>query len=534
MQEHKPQHRIKLGIRLRLTLVFLACFGVMAVISVLQLRASLLPRFSTLEQRAMSDDMARLIEAFSAELSDLELLTRDWSRWNDLHDFAEHHSKDFLVNVQPASLRNNATSVLAIFDRQGERLAYLSVAPGTDRPRHLDVFADEGPALRAHVLASSSPTPRCGLLQARDVMLMVCWTSILRSDGGGTPAGTLVMARDLDTLRVRRIGERTRMAFELRPAAPDLQGAEAWPFTPPQFMQAKTIHAKRLDTHIRLAYFLTDVLGRPLATIGMTAPRSLMESGRMLVASTAAQLGLIALSTGLVLFAAIQVMFARPLAQLRRSVGAIRQDKTWSERMQVTRSDEIGQLGEEINGLLGVIDTQMIELEALSRTDPLTGIANRRAFDPRLAHELQHAARSGKPVSMLMMDIDFFKQYNDSHGHPAGDRVIQELAQVVTSVTRRGIDLGARLGGEEFAALLPDTDAIGARRVAQALQDELARRALPHNNSAVGPCVTVSIGIATSSGGSPSELVERADLALYQAKKQGRNRIAAAPDPGAG
>lgn len=127
---------------------------------------------------------------------------------------------------------------------------------------------------------------------------MLCWASIMQPDGNGPPAGTLLMARDLDPMALRRIGERTRMAFELRPAESGaVSGSETWSFDPPQFMQSTVIHAQRFDTDISLAYELKDVLGRPLGTIHMTTPRSLMESGRLLVASTAAQLPLTSICT---------------------------------------------------------------------------------------------------------------------------------------------------------------------------------------------------------------------------------------------
>ena len=166
------------------------------------------------------------------------------------------------------------------------------------------------------------------------------------------------------------------------------------------------------------------------------------------------------------------------------------------------------------------------KLGALAEIDGLTGIANRRVFDERLPSELASAQRSGLPLSLLMIDVDYFKAFNDSKGHLAGDSCLVQVAQALGNTLPRATDLVARYGGEEFAVLLPSTATAGAVRVAELLREAVANLRLEHPTTATR-VVTVSIGASTSDmadNSSSTALVEAADQALYRAKQLGRNR----------
>lgn len=166
-------------------------------------------------------------------------------------------------------------------------------------------------------------------------------------------------------------------------------------------------------------------------------------------------------------------------------------------------------------------------LEEMVLQDGLTGIPNRRCFDQRLNHEWNRAHRSRRPLSLLLIDVDYFKQVNDTHGHLVGDECLRHIAQTLRSVLHRTGDLVARYGGEEFAILLPETDASGARNVADYMRAALAESAPPHTPASLCP-ITISIGIATweaNYDSGPGLLFDTADRALYHAKKNGRDRV---------
>jgi diguanylate cyclase (GGDEF)-like protein len=167
------------------------------------------------------------------------------------------------------------------------------------------------------------------------------------------------------------------------------------------------------------------------------------------------------------------------------------------------------------------------QLRLLATTDGLTGLTNRRAFDQALENEVARAQRSGLPLSVLMIDVDRFKAYNDLYGHPAGDEVLRRVGLCLRGAIKRPGDLAARYGGEEFVAILPNTDEDATLFIANAVRDGLRLLEIPHGGSEMG-IVTASIGVASLLSGTELDaagLMARADEALYMAKSGGRDRI---------
>ena len=169
-------------------------------------------------------------------------------------------------------------------------------------------------------------------------------------------------------------------------------------------------------------------------------------------------------------------------------------------------------------------------LTRLSLIDSLTGIANRRNFERVMEKEWRRGYRSDGPLGLLMIDVDHFKSYNDHYGHQSGDECLRQVARVLKDALQRPGDIICRYGGEEFAAILPDTPTEGAIIVAEKLRSEMEKTSLPHQHSMVANVVTLSIGAASikpTKAGTPATLIEQADQALYMAKERGRNRVVA-------
>jgi diguanylate cyclase (GGDEF)-like protein len=167
-------------------------------------------------------------------------------------------------------------------------------------------------------------------------------------------------------------------------------------------------------------------------------------------------------------------------------------------------------------------------LERLSLLDGLTGVANRRHFNQTFDLEWRRAVRSGASLGLILIDIDFFKQYNDTYGHPSGDHCLKQIAGVLAGTVRRVADLVARYGGEEFAVLLPGTSLAGVAKIAELLRTKIEELGIPHSDSKVSTHVTISLGAAATiptRGASPAGLVTAADQALYHAKQAGRNQV---------
>ena len=208
------------------------------------------------------------------------------------------------------------------------------------------------------------------------------------------------------------------------------------------------------------------------------------------------------------LIAALFALFARKL--IRQIVIRDRLDQTLRAFSEDLQRDNLG-------------------LHELAHTDKLTQIANRRRFDEMLEHEWRRAQRGKTPLAMVLIDIDFFKKYNDHYGHPAGDACLHSVGGVLATRLNRTGDLPARYGGEEFAVILPATDLHGALAVAERIRQEILALCIPHAQSPF-EIVTASLGVAALEpngidGVGAAELVARADTQLYQAKRAGRNRV---------
>jgi diguanylate cyclase (GGDEF)-like protein len=172
-------------------------------------------------------------------------------------------------------------------------------------------------------------------------------------------------------------------------------------------------------------------------------------------------------------------------------------------------------------------------LQRMLRMDELTRIGNRRLFDEQLAMEWRRSHRKHQVISVVTADIDHFKAYNDHYGHLAGDRCLARVAQSMADALQRPGDVAARIGGEEFAFVLPDTTLLGAEHVAEEIRAKVLELNLPHEASPVAGQVTVSLGVASSEQpriSAPEDLVHASDAALYEAKRRGRNQVSSAVD----
>lgn len=167
--------------------------------------------------------------------------------------------------------------------------------------------------------------------------------------------------------------------------------------------------------------------------------------------------------------------------------------------------------------------------KAMSCIDDLTGLPNRRQLGEFLAHEWDRVSRTHLPLSVIMIDIDYFKPFNDNYGHSAGDECLKQVADALASANTRATDLYARYGGEEFICVLPETDAEGAAVIGQKLCHHIAGLEIPHAHSKIADHITISLGVATMTDkkeyASPDDLVDAADRNLYLAKSNGRNQM---------
>jgi diguanylate cyclase (GGDEF)-like protein len=252
--------------------------------------------------------------------------------------------------------------------------------------------------------------------------------------------------------------------------------------------------------------------------------------------STFVLVSLLLLTVGLIAYY-LGLFIVRPLDRLTEGAGAVAGGDL-SVDLPVTGQDEVGYLTEVFNGMVArlrrsreeladanaALREHNVELERLSMTDGLTGLYNRRYVMNEFEKEIQRAERHDRKLAVLMMDVDRFKLYNDTHGHLAGDDVLRGMGIVIEDATRDP-DVPARYGGEEFIVLLPDCDLAGAIDAAERIRARLGEEVFE------GGAVTMSVGASEypTHGDTPNALIGAADAALYEAKRSGRDRVAGAP-----
>ncbi|WP_443115865.1 sensor domain-containing diguanylate cyclase [Herbaspirillum seropedicae] len=260
-------------------------------------------------------------------------------------------------------------------------------------------------------------------------------------------------------------------------------------------------------------------------------------------------IGLVCFAVSLLLSALISRSISVPLQRL---VAAMKEAGSGDTTVRVEQhgNDEIAVLSRKFNEMAGKLQqnrevleeqvrlrTRELEranrkLEALSATDGLTGVANRRRFDEALANEMRRAVRSGQSLALLMLDVDYFKKYNDRYGHLAGDECLRIVARVLQKTSRRATDLVARYGGEEFSVIIAECDTTQALQQAENICQAIFELKLPHADSPFG-YISASIGVAVllpDEHTAPEQMVRIADQALYHAKYQGRNRVVLGSD----
>jgi diguanylate cyclase (GGDEF)-like protein len=199
------------------------------------------------------------------------------------------------------------------------------------------------------------------------------------------------------------------------------------------------------------------------------------------------------------------------------------------ERRVSERTAVLEARNRDLNGMQVELENANARLRHLATADPLTGIANRRAFDDALMREVRRARRERKCVSLILCDIDGFKAYNDTYGHARGDDTLRQVARIVAVTFRRAGDLAARYGGEEFGVILPGVAAREALLYAERLRRNVWRQGIQHEHAPVGDRISLSAGVASldlTTQATAEALLKAADEALYRAKSEGRNRVA--------
>lgn len=499
---------------------FLAALGGVLLLALIGLGAMskwvIFPALHEEERVVITQEMDRIERSLKLSQQELLAQVRDWAIWDDTYEFVQGNSPGYVdTNFSQQMFEEMRYQLMAFFNAAGEIHFLAGINPATG---HYDTcYTTERKCrwmagLIRIMQASIDQDPLQGKtnLYAGSPPMMVASNPILRTDESGSPQGWLFKVRSMDANWLAIIEEYTGLPATL--SMVNQNEAEGRTID----ILGNTIFAQRLLT----TYPLNEqvALGTQLKRTSYLAS---LATFRYVLIWTAC---LMLLVIGLVLLL-LEKIILKPLRSLTQFTQQVSDDGDVSSNL-LRRGDEIGVLARAFQLQFKRQQQLNDELIELSTHDPLTGLPNRRLFDQCLYKEVDQALTHHHPLSVMMIDIDHFKLFNDYYGHPEGDVCLQWVAQAMCDVAQEQGFFIARTGGEEFSAILPNTDLDRAILKSQALSDAIKGLAIPHHVSPVIQYVSVSIGISqlgTEGIMTPSGLMTAADQALYAAKAAGRD-----------
>ena len=508
------------GLRAKITTAFLLLALLVGAGAAAWLMWRMEHSYRDLEQQRSLADMQRLAKSMENHLDLTMRLRREWAHWTEMARFATGQGEPDFANAE--------LSTAALAD---SGLAGMTVWNGSQQVLHeVRVGEAPGPASLWPTPAAGTPAPdasRCAVTRQQGQWWLTCRLAIRPTNGQGPPLGTLFTIEPFSAAIRHDLAVQTGLSFELADTPLPPAGMTA-PRIRTQWLGEAGVQTERGDEVLRLRWPMVDQRGTVAGHVLLIWPRQLTLQAREALGTLLWQLLPMLLAAALL---AVWLLDRWVVARLRRLTGElqhINRSHLWDSTVSVQGQDEVAELARETNALLDQVSLQFENLESIADTDALTSLANRRSFDDTLARAVSAHARYGRPLCLVVLDVDHFKLYNDHYGHAEGDYALQTMGHCLKEQAKRPGDLPARVGGEEFAVVLEDTPLHGAVHWVSRVQQRLAELVIPHPMNSASDFLTFSAGVACAAPGDTAEsLYKRADAALYRAKNDGRNRVVA-------
>ena len=475
----------------------------------LGMRQPLLQQFSVLERQIMAKQVARVMQSVLQRAERLDTHAMSEASWTEMHRYlgtdAERADPDFFEDTYGDSVGGWDYELLGLFDRRDQLRHLATLKAGTQKLETAPIALRQR-LLEAVELRQFPPDDDLTLAESRSSfvlesagqVLLLASRPVLKSSGKGPRHGAVVVGTVLNPAFLDDLVRNTTLSAELIPVAERSDASVIPSAKGPKPVIANTGDIQILDEQSLAAELqLLDRTGQPRFSLRLRAPRLEYQQGRAMLN----QLTGILFALGLTLGAVISVLLLRLFRH--------------QQRLQASQA---------------ALHQTNLELEKLVNLDGLTQLANRRWFEIYLGQEWSRAQRHQTPLTLILGDIDYFKHFNDTYGHLAGDACLLAVSSALKRALKRPTDLVARFGGEEFAVILPETTLEGGKIVAEALLEQIRELKIPHRSAPSGAFVSVSFGVACITPHahcSPELLIEQSDQNLYLAKHRGRNQVCA-------
>lgn len=524
-----------MSLRFKTAIVIISLFSIIIISEFLVQRFFIFNAFVSIEKEEAADNMTRITQALDNEITHLDNLNNDWATWDDTYNFVQNRSKEYIESNLPDWIFfESGMDLIYIINNDGEVI--WGKIYDTDQKK--EIFVEEIPT---DVLPKSHPliirdyrTHNLSLVRKRGIFntekgpLLISTELILTSKAKGPPTGYMVMGLFIDEKVIKKIIEQTKVEFEviylynnpdIEPYKDIVEGLE----------ESKLYIEEDKDDKgfYNLYRYYTDVEKYPSLIIKADFPRIISSQGKKVITFATTYL----IMTGIIVLILIIILLnkyaLKPLQMVDKYMLKIINSNDFSIRINSKRKDEIGVLSNAFDFFVTKIQKQKEMLENLSTIDGLTNIANRRKFDETIKSEWNRHKRFDSTITLLLLDVDYFKLYNDFYGHQAGDECLKKIGKVLLNYSKRAGDLAARYGGEEFVLLYLNSEKEDVLKLCEKLKQDINEINIKHEKSEVSDKITLSIGIAVTipkANDQYGDFIEKADKALYKAKETGRNR----------
>ena len=517
-----------MNIQMKTWLIMCVVLPVCIIVNLMVLRNVLLAEFTEIEQAQIQQNIKRVENAISWKLELLHNRNSDLASWDDTYEFILTHDPGYIEsNLAEDQLVFMGLNFLYFINEQGDIVWGQSIDLQTKEEILIDEFsAGSFTADNPLTGKATPPTGTNGIFHTSAGPALVSTAPILDSNSEGPRRGWIIMGILINENAIEELGKLTQLTLSI-------------PFRLPSERLAGSLKAlsdssfyEIMDAEVIHGYCLLGGIEEASGVVLQARmSREIYRSGLLAIRYTAVLISITMVSVFLILSLLLQKFVVSPITRLTRHILELEKARDLRLRLpqkDVRCKDEAFILAAQVNRLLDTIEQMNNKLRDDARIDSLTMIANRRSYEEHLAMEWQRLMRTGGLLSVIMLDIDHFKLYNDRYGHQKGDDCLITVADVLRGIPRRPYDLAARYGGEEFVIVLPEADLDYAVNVAERIRTTVLDQRIAHEASPDGEWLTVSLGVGSTSvvmGTEPEELVKMADKALYMAKERGRNRV---------
>lgn len=499
-----------------------------AIASVIVAKMVLMPSLLANEQHAMQERIETVNAAMEHGITDLNDTAADYAMWDLTYGYMLHGGRKYeQAAFSETSFQNYDIQLVLLLSNDGRVVLEKHFMP-LDRvplgPEDVRTIKAVMGAVRSRVAEGAAMH---GVVSAPAAPFYVVMRPILPSRGTGPSAGTMVMARRIDSNEIDAMQQFAHVEIAICAYEPIMRllspgkmsllalrgGGQAW--------------TERSESEISGYLLVRDVEGKPSMFLRLTSDRTFYQRTRRVIWLATALVSGVAILLGLAKLWFLHTLVLSRLDKASKMVGLIADGGNLSFRIPITRDDELGMLARALNTMLDELErsrNRLVEMHAASEFDALhdvlTGLKNRRAIRMVMELEMGRAVRESTALGVLLADIDHFKKINDTYGHGVGDTVLSSVATALDSGLRP-YDAAGRYGGEEFLILVPGVNHVRAMAIADRL-----RRSVEQAVKVQDQAVTVSIGVAVTMGTDSLEgVIANADASLYAAKAAGRNRV---------